>query len=46
MEKFTDVLEKRLDKEDPKKPKPGRLTKQQAEELLIMLENLLNNLEK
>lgn len=45
VEKFTDVLEKRLDKEDPKKPKPGRLTKQQAEELLIMLENLLNNLE-
>lgn len=46
MEKFSSVLEKRLDKKDPKKPKSGRLTKQQAEELLIMLENLLNNLEK
>ncbi|MFA7216620.1 MAG: hypothetical protein WC095_01405 [Candidatus Paceibacterota bacterium] len=44
-EKFTEVLEKRLDKKDSEKPKPGRLTKQQAEDLLVMLENLLNYLE-
>lgn len=45
-EKFTEILEKRLDKKDSKRPKPGKLTKDQAEDLLIMLENLLNNLEK
>src|SRR3989338_7511597 len=44
VEKFQNVLEKKLAKPDPKKPKPKKLSKTDAQLLLDMLNKLLDNL--
>ncbi|MEK9175764.1 MAG: hypothetical protein AAB795_04235, partial [Patescibacteria group bacterium] len=44
VEKFKSVLEKKLAKPDPKKPKPKRLSKTDAQLLLDMLNKLLDNI--
>lgn len=41
---FKNVLEKRLSKSDPKKPRPKKLSKTDAQTLLDMLNTLLDNL--
>lgn len=46
IERFENVLDKIISKKDPKKIKPHRLTKTEAEQLLLMLDTLLNNLNK
>jgi hypothetical protein len=42
--KFTNILENKLSKPDPKHPKPKKLSKTDAQLLLDMLNTLLNNL--
>ena len=44
VDRFTSILDKRIDRKDPKKPRPHMLTKTDAEQLLLMLDTLLNNL--
>ena len=43
-EKFKSALEKKLSKPDPKKPKPKKLSKTDAQLLLDMLNKLLDNI--
>lgn len=45
VEKFKDVLENKISKPDPKKPRPKNLSKTDAQLVLDMLNKLLDNLE-
>jgi hypothetical protein len=46
IERFEGVLDKITNRKDPKRMKPHRITKVEAEQLLLMLDTLLNNLNK
>jgi hypothetical protein len=46
LERFEGVLNIIIDRKDSKKTRPHKITKVEAEQLLIMLDTLLNNLNK